>query len=255
MNIYGLIGFPLTHSFSENYFNDKFLKEGIKDTVYRLFPLKDISEFPDLIRNEPDLKGLSVTIPYKEKVLKYINNLDDTAEKVGAINNIKITRNKLNSIQLTGYNTDVYGFEMSIKPLLNEYHNKALILGTGGASKAVEYVMKKLNLQYLLVTRNIKKEKLKANHLTYEMLTKEIIESHLIIINTSPLGMFPATEACPDIPYDFITERHLAYDLIYKPAETLFLKKCKDKHAIIMNGLLMLHLQAEQSWKIWNTEF
>ena len=247
MNQYGLIGYPLSHSFSAQYFNDKFYRENIHDCIFDLFPIKNISEIELLVKNNESLKGLSVTIPYKKSIIPFLTSLDNTAREIGAVNSIKIIDNK--NFILHGYNTDAFGFEESIKLLLKTHHQKALILGTGGASKAVAYVFKKLNIEYYFVSR-IKNE---ANSiLQYNELNNEIISAHQIIINTTPLGMFPNINAMPNIPYDSITNKHLLFDLIYNPSETLFIKKGKEKNAIVSNGLKMLHLQAERSWQIWN---
>ena len=224
MNQYGLIGYPLSHSFSAQYFNDKFYRENIHDCIFDLFPIKNISEIELLVKNNESLKGLSVTIPYKKSIIPFLTSLDNTAREIGAVNSIKIIDNK--NFILHGYNTDAFGFEESIKLLLKTHHQKALILGTGGASKAVAYVFKKLNIEYYFVSR-IKNE---ANSiLQYNELNNEIISAHQIIINTTPLGMFPNINAMPNIPYDSITNKHLLFDLIYNPSETLFIKKEKKK--------------------------
>jgi shikimate dehydrogenase len=240
MQRYGLIGFPLKNSFSANYFNQKFAEQG-HDAVYQNFAIEGIEAFPDLITNYPDLNGLNVTIPYKQLVIPFLNHLDVVAQKVGAVNTIKFTQN-----ELVGYNTDVFGFEKSILPLLKPWHQSALVLGTGGASKAVLYVLNKLGIKYTQVSRN------PEAGLLYEELDKSFMRSHQIIINCTPLGMFPAVEDCPPIPYHYITNLHLVYDLIYLPAETLFLKQARGNGAITKNGLQMLELQAEKAWQIWN---
>lgn len=240
MQRYGLIGFPLKNSFSANYFNQKFAEQG-HDAVYQNFILEGIEAFPDLINNYPDLNGLNITIPYKQLVIPFLNHLDVVAQKVGAVNTIKFTQN-----ELVGYNTDVFGFEKSILPLLKPWHQSALVLGSGGASKAVLYVLNKLGIKYTQVSRN------PEAGLLYEELDKSFMRSHQIIINCTPLGMFPAAENCPPIPYHYITNLHLVYDLIYLPAETLFLKQARENGAIIKNGLQMLELQAEKAWQIWN---
>ena len=247
MKKYGLIGYPLSHSFSAQYFNEKFYRENIHDCNFELFPIQNISEIEMLVKKNESLKGFSVTIPYKKSIIPFLTSLNNTAKEIGAVNSIKIIDNK--NFILHGYNTDAFGFEESIKPLLKTHHQKALILGTGGASKAVAFVLKKLNIEFYFVSRN----KNEANSfLQYNELNKEIISSFQIIINTTPLGMFPNINEMPDIPYDSITNNHLLFDLIYNPSETLFIKKGKEKNAIVSNGLQMLHLQAERSWQIWN---
>jgi shikimate dehydrogenase len=245
MNLYGLIGYPLSHSFSKKYFTEKFIKEGISDSVYELFPLEKIEDLAILIKEKNNLIGLNVTIPYKEKVLPYLHELDESAAKIGAVNTIKFIRTN-NLLKLKGYNTDAYGFEQSLKPLLKAHHTHALILGTGGAAKAVEYILKKNNIQYQYVSRTAKN-----NILSYNLLTKEILQQYSVIINTSPLGMHPNTAEYPAIPYEYITNNHLLYDLVYNPLATTFMKKGLEKGAIVKNGLDMLHFQAEKAWEIW----
>jgi shikimate dehydrogenase len=240
MQRYGLIGYPLKNSFSANYFNQKFAEQGL-DSVYQNFILEDIEEFPNLINNYPDLNGLNITIPYKQVIIPFLNHLDVVAQKVGAVNTIKFTQN-----ELVGYNTDVFGFEKSILPLLKPWHQSALVLGTGGASKAVLYVLNKLGIKYTQVSRN------PEAGLLYEELDKSFMRSHQIIINCTPLGMFPAVNDCPPIPYQYITNLHFVYDLIYLPAETVFLKQAREIGAFTKNGLQMLELQAEKAWQIWH---
>ncbi len=246
MKLYGLIGYPLLHSFSSTYFTEKFKKEGITDAEFQLFPLNNIQEIKQLLVCEPNLKGLSVTIPYKEKIIPYLNELDEVAQKVGAVNSIKIS-NKENKIYLKGYNTDVIGFEKTLIPLLENHHKQALILGSGGASKAVAYVLEKLNIPFKIVSRTYKQ-----GFLSYQQLNREIIENHQLIINTTPLGMYPDVNKCPALPCQFLNSAHLLIDLIYNPEETLFLQKGKLQHSKTQNGLKMLIFQAEASWKIWN---
>jgi len=248
MKEFAIIGYPLTHSFSPIYFNEKFKKLNLIEYIYNKYPLTSIEEFPDLIKNNNNLIGLNVTIPYKEQVIKYLDILDETARSIGAVNTIKITRQD-EKVILKGFNTDAYGFMNSFKPLLKEYHKKALILGTGGASKAVVYVLKNLNIDFLFVSRKPKAE----NHISYnDLFNKKILSDYLIVINTTPLGMYPDSNTKPEIPYDQITEYHYLYDLIYNPDETLFLKEGKKRNATIKNGLEMLYLQAEKAWEIWN---
>jgi shikimate dehydrogenase len=241
MRYFGLIGFPLSHSFSKRYFSQKFESEKIA-AQYENYPLKSIEEFPELVRNY-NFSGINVTIPYKQDVMQYLDNLSEEAEKIGAVNTIQIRNEKL-----IGNNTDCYGFEMSLLPFLKPSHKHALVLGTGGASKAVVFVLEKLGIDWKYVSRT------KSNNgFTYEELDAEIIKSHYLIINTTPLGMYPNVEECPEIDYDAIGENHLLYDLVYNPEETLFLQKGKSKGATIKNGLEMLHLQAEKAWEIWNS--
>lgn len=243
MRKFGLIGKNISYSFSESYFQNKFDKEHIKDTSYQNFDLDSISEFKFLIKNNPEIAGLNVTIPYKEEVIPYLELINKTAKEIGAINTIKITKKR----KLKGYNTDYYGFKKSLEPLLTKQHKKALILGTGGASKAVAYALKKLNIRYSYVSRTKNED-----HFTYKELNEKIIKDHLVIINCSPVGTYPHVKDCPNLPYQFITDQHVLFDLIYNPNETLFLKKGKQQGASICNGLRMLELQAEKSWEIWN---
>lgn len=243
MKTYGLIGFPLSHSFSVGYFSNKFLSEGIAYCHYKNFPLTSIEELPILLQRE-QLSGLNVTIPYKEAVINYLNFIDPTAQAIGAVNCIRIADEKL-----TGYNTDVFGFELSLKKLIGEARPKALILGTGGSSKAVAYCLSKLEMPFQFVSRDKK-----DNCLTYEELSEDIIHHNPLIINTTPLGMYPTIQASPAIPYRFITPANYMFDLIYNPAETAFLKHGALRGAKTQNGLEMLQLQAEKSWEIWNTE-
>jgi len=247
MKQFGLIGYPLSHSFSAQYFSEKFYRENIHDCSYELFPIQNISELELLVKNNIFIKGLNVTIPYKESIISFLTSIDNTAKEIGAVNTIRIIDNK--NFILHGYNTDAFGFEESIKPLLKKNHQKALILGTGGASKSVAYVLKKLGIEFLFVSRN----KSNINSiLKYEELNKKIISSHQFIINTTPLGMFPNINEMPDIPYDLITKDHLLFDLVYNPSETLFMKNGIKKNAVVSNGMQMLYLQAERSWQIWN---
>ena len=242
---FGLIGKNISYSFSRKYFTEKFQKLGLKTYEYKNYDLPEIEEFPFVIyQREDDFKGFSVTIPYKQSIIKYLDETDGDAREIGAVNTIKIT----NDNRLIGYNTDVYGFQKSIEPLLKNHHNKALILGTGGASKAVAYALSKLNIAYEFVSRNVSE-----NSFLYSMLTEQIIEEYTIIINCTPLGTHPNIENSPNIPYQFITNKHLLFDLIYNPSESKFLQEGKKQGASIKNGLEMLELQAEKSWKIWNS--
>ena len=244
MDKYGLIGFPLTHSFSKGFFNNKFESEKL-DAEYINFEIPSISEFKVLIAANKNLRGLNVTIPYKEQVIKYLDELSDAVKEIGAVNVIKFIQTK-NGLKLKGYNSDVIGFTDSIEPLLNNRHKKALILGTGGAAKAVAYALKKLDIVPVYVSRKPKK-----GQFTYANLTNEIMQEHTIIINATPIGMYPNVDEAPDIPYEFITTDHLLYDLLYNPNVTKFLQLGKDKGAAVKNGLEMLLLQAFASWQIW----
>jgi shikimate dehydrogenase len=244
MRNFGLIGFPLVHSFSKRYFTDKFEREGI-DAGYDLYELKNMMEFPALIQ-QIVFSGLNVTIPYKEKVITFLDEIDETATQIGAVNVIRFIRNG-NELKLKGYNSDAIGFEKSIVPALKDFHHHALILGTGGASKAVDYVLQKLGLQTLLVSRQ-----LKTVGLTYDQLNQDILSKYTVIVNTTPVGTFPHTDECPAIPYEFLTSKHLLYDVVYNPSETLFLKKGKERGAQTLNGEGMLTGQAIAAWEIWN---
>jgi shikimate dehydrogenase len=237
---YGLIGVPLSHSFSAKYFADKFAREGITDCVYKNFSLESIEALPSLIDSE-NLSGLNVTIPYKESVIQYLDELDPTAQAIGAVNCIKITDGKL-----TGYNTDAYGFRESLKKYLDGSRLKALILGTGGSSKAVAFALAELGIPYTIVSR-----RQKAGLLTYQGLTDNVIAAHKLIINSTPIGMYPVADAAPDLPYGAVTNGHYLYDLIYNPGETAFLRQGRLHGSHIKNGLEMLGLQAEKNWEIW----
>ena len=246
MRVFGIIGFPLSHSFSKPYFHNKFIKESITDADYQVFPIESIDDITTVINNNPELMGFSVTIPYKKAIIPFLNAIDETALKIGAVNCVKVIRT-YGSYTLKGYNTDHIGFQQSLVPLLKPYHTKALILGTGGASKAVAYVLNKLSIQFQYVSRTKS-----IDTLTYDELDTISINDNLLIVNTTPVGMYPKTDVFPLIPYQSITENHLLYDLIYNPAETQFLKLGKAKIATTINGEKMLHLQAEEAWKIWN---
>lgn len=244
MQTFGLIGYPLGHSFSQKYFSQKFIVEGITNSKFELYPLKSIDEFPSLIESTDRLKGLAVTIPYKEQVMPYLDEIDTVANETGAVNCIAIQNGKL-----TGYNTDIIGFEKSFVPLLQSHHKKALVLGTGGAAKAVQYVLRKLQIPFLTVSRNKDDS---TDLIQYEHIDEKLLNEYNVIINCTPLGMTPNEETFPPLPYDCISECHYLYDLVYKPAETKFLLKGKLKGAITKNGYDMLILQAEENWKIWN---
>lgn len=245
MKKYGLIGYPLGHSFSKRFFTEKFEREGISDAVYDNYPLSEITQFFELINSSPELAGLNVTIPYKESVVRFLSQPDEIVKRIGACNCIRISQGLL-----YGYNTDVYGFERSLKSKLLKHHNKALILGTGGASKAVAYVLEQLDIPYYFVSR--KESSGNVDVLSYESLTSEIYESFPLIINTSPVGMHPEEHLKPPIDYSYITQKHFLFDLIYNPEQTLFLKHGTDKGATVQNGYDMLVYQAEKSWDIWN---
>jgi shikimate dehydrogenase len=249
MRGFGLIGFPLSHSFSGAYFARKFEREGIGDCSYDIYPLEHIDLLPDLIRSKEYLQGLNVTIPYKEQVIPYLDSVDKDISDIGAVNTIKIFR-RGDRLHLKGYNTDVFGFYMSLKPLMKENFSRALILGTGGASKAAAHVLKRMGLAVTYVSRVPKK----AGHLSYDQVTPQFISTVQVIVNTSPSGMYPNIDAYPDIPYERLTPEHVLFDLIYNPTETKFLALGRSKGATIKNGLQMLHLQADRSWEIWNSD-
>ncbi len=241
-NQYGLIGFPLSHSFSKKYFTQKFENEGISHARYDLFEIEDIQKLPNLIAQIPNLKGLNVTIPHKQTVLPFLTEIDEAAERIGAVNVIKILENG----KLKGYNSDYYGFRISLEKMLGKVKIKALVLGTGGASLAVRAALADLDIPYLLVSRSAGEKTL-----SYEQINKNLLLDYQLIINTTPLGMSPKTDNCPIIPYEFVGENHFFYDLVYNPETTLFMKKGFEKGAKVQNGLEMLHLQAEKAWEIW----
>lgn len=240
---FGLIGYPLSHSFSEKYFSSKFRKEGLNNCRYELFPIAAINDLPHLLQEKKDLQGLNVTIPYKKLVMPYLAERTGIPYELEACNCISIREGKL-----YGHNTDIAGFEKSIQPLLLPHHTHALVLGTGGAAAAVLFVLRKLGINVTGVSRNAKR----SGIISYTEITQEIIESHHIIINTTPLGMFPDIDTCPSIPYQYLTGKHLLYDLTYNPGKSLFLQKGEEKGALIKNGEEMLIIQAEESWRIWN---
>lgn len=246
MKKYGLVGYPLGHSFSMGYFNEKFKNEAI-NAVYENFEIPDIQDITTVIGSNPDLAGFNVTIPYKEKVMDYLDYIALEAAEIGAVNVVKVTHNGERAV-LKGFNSDVVGFVNSIKPLLRPLHKKALVLGTGGASKAVEYGLRKLGLETIKVSRTEK-----DNTITYGQVTPELLSEYKVIVNCTPCGMAPHFDECPNLPYDSIDDSFLLYDLIYNPEETLFLRKGKEKDATVKNGLEMLLLQAEEGWDIWNS--
>ena len=265
MKRFGLIGFPLKNTFSVNYFTEKFESLNLDDHIYENFPIENIEEIISLVENKTDLIGLNITVPHKVSVIKYLDELDESAKVVGAVNCVKIVRfnqstdNNHNAsvnnknFKLIGFNTDVFGFKKSLETFLGEekHFDNALILGTGGASKAVAYILEKLNIDFKFVTRNNKLQTLNTKQLSYEMLDEEIIHQYQLIINSTPIGMFPNINEAPLLPYQFITPKHFAFDLIYHPNETLFLKNFREHEAKTKNGLEMLHLQADKAWEIF----
>ena len=241
---FGLLGRNISYSFSKGYFTKKFATENIKNCSYENFDIPEITDFTEIIKKNPAVQGLNVTIPYKEAVLPFLDELSEKAKSIGAVNTIKFTKNG----KAKGYNTDYFGFMESLKPLLQAHHKKALILGTGGASKGVAFALKELNIDYLFVSRSEKE-----NGITYDQIHASTFDEYQIIINCSPVGTSPNVEAYPLIPYHYFTQQHIAYDLIYNPEETEFLKKAKNQGAQTKNGMDMLVFQAEKSWEIWNT--
>lgn len=243
MRLFGLIGYPLSHSFSKAYFNKKFEQEGV-DAFYENYPIASIDEFAALLKRVPGLEGINVTIPYKEAVIPFLDNRSEVVQQTGACNCIRI-RNGV----LEGFNTDVVGFEQSLLKSLQSHHSHALVLGTGGASKAVQYVLEKLRITYQVISRTADASK---GVLSYEQLDTDAQLNATLWINTTPLGMHPAVDACPPLNYSAITAHHYLYDLVYNPAETLFLQKGRAQGAVVENGQDMLLIQAEEGWKIWN---
>jgi len=241
---YGLIGYPLTHSFSPAFFKEKFRIEKIKDSRYDAFPLESLVQLSDLLFQKPDIRGLNVTIPYKETIIPYLDQIDPLASEIGAVNTILVKRGRL-----IGYNTDISGFESAVCPCLNSSITGALVLGTGGSSKAVVYALKKMGLTSIQISR-----KPGRNLLSYGDIDSKLLDSHKLVINCTPVGMFPQEHHCPAIPYDSLTKMNILFDLIYNPSDTQFLQKGKLRGALTINGLEMLKMQAEDSWKIWNRE-
>jgi len=240
LGTFGLIGYPLEHSFSANYFQEKFKVQKLAGYRYINFPLKSIDQFPRLLRERPELRGLNITIPYKEAVIPFLQHLDEVALSIGAVNCIRI-----DSGICSGFNTDYIGFTQSIKPFITS-GQKALVLGTGGSSKAICYALKKMEIPYLKVGRS------ESADISYEEISTSIAEAYTLWVNCTPLGMSPALNNLPAIPYEVLGKEHLLFDLIYNPAETLFLRKGREAGAMVINGLEMLQIQAEESWKIWN---
>jgi shikimate dehydrogenase len=242
MRKFGLIGYPLGHSFSKGYFTHKYELEGIKDATYENFELAQIDEFPQLLQAHPNLIGLNVTIPHKQAIIPFLDDIDFSALMIRAVNTVKFTKGKTK-----GYNTDYIGFRDSIRPLIQPHHTKALVLGTGGSSKAVVFALTQMGIEVQQVSREPKDALI-----GYRALTEELLKAHTVIVNTTPLGTWPDVEGAPEIPYQYLTNQHLLFDLVYNPAETLFLQKGKAQGAIVKNGQEMLELQAEAAWKIWN---
>lgn len=249
MRLYGLIGRKLSHSFSAKWFNEKFGIEKI-DAEYRLFPLADIGELRGLLDSIPEIEGLNVTIPYKTTVMPLLDHIDPEAQEIGAVNVLQVERDEGGNIRLSGYNSDIYGFRESLFPLLCQDDKKAIVLGTGGASKAVRFVLQKLGLEVILVSRKKRDDK---HIITYQQLKPEDVKDADIIVNATPSGMFPDIKSYPDIPYYAISPDTICYDLVYNPEVTQFLKRCAVNGGIVRNGMEMLHLQAERAWEIWET--
>lgn len=245
--IYGLIGYPLGHSFSIDYFNNKFASEGV-DAVYMNFEIEDVRQLMDLIAEYPQLCGLNVTAPYKEKVIPLLDELDDGARAIGAVNVIKFVRGASGNLLLRGYNSDALGFGRTVESLLTTDRDRALVLGTGGAAKAVKYALERLGVAVQLVSRHKN-----AHTIIYPELTRSTVAEHRIIVHATPLGKYPRVDECPDFPFRFLTDRHLVYDLIYNPEETLFMRRAHEQGAAVKNGLEMLLLQAFASYEIWNS--
>ena len=248
MKLYGLLGYPLGHSFSAKYFAEKFAKEGIDDT-YKNFEFAEVADAVAYLLQQDDLQGFNVTIPHKQAIMPYLNGLSAEAEAIGAVNVVCVKRDGDGMVKLLGCNSDVVGFSNSIQPLLRpKLHSKALVLGTGGASKAVMYGLRKLGVEPIYVSRTPKE-----GQLTYNDLTPKVMHDYKVIVNCTPLGMYPKVDACPNIPYQYLTPDHLIYDLVYNPLETLFMKRGAAQGAVVKNGLEMLHLQAEAAWVDWNS--
>ncbi|MBR1462707.1 MAG: shikimate dehydrogenase [Prevotella sp.] len=245
MDKYGLIGYPLAHSFSISYFNEKFQNEGI-DAEYINFEIPTIEALPEVLASNPELKGLNVTIPYKQRVMSYLDAISPEARAIGAVNVIKV-EHRGNDVRLKGFNSDVIGFTKSIEPLLERYHKKALILGTGGASKAIDYGLKSLGLETVFVSRYER-----PGTIQYERITPDVVKEYNVIVNCTPCGMFPHSDECPNLPYEAMDSHTILYDLIYNPDETMFMYNGKKQGATVKNGLEMLLLQAFSSWEFWN---
>ena len=238
---YGIIGYPLGHSFSRGFFTEKFAREGI-DAQYLNFEIPDVAMLRDVLRDNPELRGLNVTLPHKQAVIPLLDEMSDEAREIGAVNVIRVRDGRLR-----GYNSDIIGFSESIKPLLKPHHTKALVLGTGGASKAICVGLTRLGLEWTYVSRTPRE-----GMITYDALTPEVMAEYTVIVNCSPVGMYPKVDAAPAIPYECLTPRHLLFDLVYNPEDTLFMQKGRAHGATVKNGLEMLHLQAIASWRFWN---
>jgi shikimate dehydrogenase len=245
MDKYGLIGYPLGHSFSIGYFNEKFQNEGI-NAKYINFEIPTIESLPEILASNPELRGLNVTIPYKEKVISYLDTVSPEARAIGAVNVIRVVH-KGNDIKLKGFNSDVIGFTQSIEPMLSNIHKKALILGTGGASKAIDFGLKSLGMETVFVSRYER-----PGTIQYDKITPDVVREYNVIVNCTPLGMYPHSDSCPNLPYEAMDENNILYDLIYNPDETLFMYKGRQRGATVKNGLEMLLLQAFASWEFWN---
>ncbi len=247
MKKFGLIGYPLGHSFSRSFFSDKFERENLSCS-YENFEIKSINELHHLLKSNRDIAGLNVTIPYKRDVIDLLNDIDPDAVKIGAVNVIKVIRTG-NEYRLMGYNTDMYGFTESVKPLLTSKDNiSALLLGSGGASLAVKEALHRLGMEFTTVSRSPGR-----GDIVYSQISEEIVNHNRLIINTTPLGMSPDIDSAPDIPYRLLTNKHILFDLVYNPSETKFMRLGRSEGAVVMNGLEMLHLQAQRSWEIWNS--
>jgi shikimate dehydrogenase len=246
MKIYGLIGFPLVQSFSKQYFTDKFCREAITDCLFELYPIESISQFPGLIESHPKIKGLAVTIPYKKAVMPFLTRIHETARLTGAVNCITI-----HDDILIGYNTDCIGFEQSLLPLLQPHYTGALVLGTGGAAAAVIYVLDKLGIKYLRISRTPDAEQ---NVLEYDNIDADLLYAYPLVVNCTPLGMVPDENSFPRLPYEYLNSRNLVYDLVYKPEKTILLQRAEANGAAIKNGMEMLLIQAEENWRIWRMD-
>ncbi len=246
MRKFGLIGYPLGHSFSGKYFSEKFLKENITGCSYNNYPLTNIEQLPWLIESDTEISGLNVTIPYKTDVIRYLDHIDPEAEKVGAVNVLKIARSG-SSVHISGYNSDIYGIQTTLMPFTPDDLQNALVLGTGGSSKAVCHVLSEMNVFYTLVSRSEK-----PGCIVYSDINEGLLRGIRLIVNTTPAGMYPDTEGKPDIRYDLLTEKNILFDLVYNPEKTAFLKAGEEKGCKILTGLEMLYSQAERSWEIWN---
>lgn len=247
MRIFGLIGYPLGHSFSKKYFTEKFHREGILDCFYENYPLTDMSQLPGLIADNR-IAGLNVTIPYKTAVMRFLDRIDPEADAIGAVNVIKIKRHS-GSTELCGFNSDIYGIADTLRPVMDIGSGRAIVLGTGGSSKAVCHVLDSMKIAFMLVSRDNK-----PGCLTYRELDRNMVRSARLIVNTTPLGMFPDTEGCPDLNYELLGPGHILFDLVYNPEMTTFLRKGQERGCTVLTGLKMLHSQAERSWEIWNSD-